>query len=424
MQAQTDNAKEAGPPSGNARNDTFVIRHSVPIIELGKMTRRKILMADITDERGLHMIYSNKADIGAYVPPDNEEGADQKLSLEEMIEGRTTASEERPEDVLKGIICHLLKDISELNAFGPLASNALMFLTSKLLEKNKIGCPKEKIDTWIEVDCRQLLRDLGLKIDPKIVDDMTFEEKAKEQSRASDCYFNGVKRLMRTLGSLEAISLDFYDLHKFWARVYLIDTGVTYGKGMIHLRMGATYSEYIMDARNYFIRMPKNIYRIPSRNINASAMAKKMAAHWCNYANQRMGRGDRLKVSTLLKECPAIESIETIRKQELSWRHHIKKEFELALKAMMDISQGTPFLTSWRYCGKNGVELTTEEADFKSYEEWESVNVSFRIGTAPIFGKKIKEPKKKRRKKKATTTAPVKTTLINAADIEFDPNDV
>ena len=207
----------------------------------------------------------------------------------------------------------------------------------------------------------------------------TPEEAAKEAKRAKNALDNFRRKVKKDLELLYNASISWKEKVK-GKEADFADIRILGGKG---IRAGYINLEFTMSLAEYLIQLPLSQYPqslliLDERNDNAYNIGLKMAEHYSNDNNQIKGTAQLLKVKTLL-EYTNLPPFSEVRAKRKSWEERLKEPFETALDALTACG----LLEDWRYSHSKGAEMTDEEANFSTYEEWEEALVYFTLRNAP-----------------------------------------
>lgn len=205
------------------------------------------------------------------------------------------------------------------------------------------------------------------------------EEATKEAKRAKAALDNFRKKVRKDLELLYNASISWKEKVK-GKDTDFADIRILGGKG---IKAGYINIEFTVSLAEYLIQLPVSQYPpalllLDERNDNAYNIGLKMAEHYSNDNNQIKGTAQLLKVKTLL-DYTNLPEFSEVRAKRKSWEERIKEPFETALDALT----GCGLLEDWRYSHSKGAEITDEEADFSSYEEWVDTLVYFSLRNAP-----------------------------------------
>lgn len=269
---------------------------------------------------------------------------------------------------------------------------------------NHTGTGKDR--SFREAKVAISLKDYAIKCGYDVIEHPTDtpEEAAKEAKRAKNALDNFRKKVRKDLELLFNASISWKDNIK-GKEVDFADIRILGGKG---IKAGYINLEFTVSIAEYLIQLPLSQYPqslllLDERNDNAYNIGLKMSEHYSMDSNQKIGTAQLLKVKTLL-EYTNLPTLATIKKQRTSWEARIKEPFETALDALTACG----LLEDWRYSHSKGAEMTDEEADFSSYEEWVDTLVYFTLRNAPNHAprlaaraaeKKARQAKTKRKRK-------------------------
>lgn len=229
------------------------------------------------------------------------------------------------------------------------------------------------------------------------------EEEKKEALRAKRQLDNARRKINKDLAIMYGASLTWSERVRGKQGDY-IDMRIIGAKGVRNGNIQVYFSQHFAE---YLIQLPLTQYPVAllgvdERNNNAYSMGLAMAEHYSMDNNHIKGTAQLLKVKTLLAltDLPSIEKVRALR---VSWSGRIKEPFENSLDALTACG----LLEDWRYSKSKGEELTDEEANFTSYEEWEDTLVQFTLRNAPDHTARLEarvEERKARQAKRRKTT--------------------
>lgn len=180
--------------------------------------------------------------------------------------------------------------------------------------------------------------------------------------------------------TLSGHSYDFKDLSMF---------------GFVSLEGDTVYMEFTPRFASYLTMLPlsqysRNLLPIDGRSPNAYLIGVKLWEHYNIDNNIGKGTFNKLRVKNILKKTN-LPSYEKIKSQKGSWEDKIKNPFEDALDSLVSYK----VLNEWKYTGKNGKDLSTEDFINLTYRDWENLLVCFEIKDPKNHNPRITRKKKR-----------------------------
>lgn len=204
----------------------------------------------------------------------------------------------------------------------------------------------------------------------------TEEEAAKEKKRAKMALDNARRAVKKDLDILfnssyswkEKIKGDNYD---FQDMRLISSKGIK--KGKVIVEIAPSFGKYLLK-HSAITQYPQALLKIDGNHENAYYIGLKISEQVNMKSNRLNGTANILGVKTLLG-VTKLPQIETLRKQEESWKHKIKEPFEQAL----DYLKSKQFIKSWEYTKAKGQKISSEEIKTISYENYESLYLRYKL---------------------------------------------
>ena len=190
---------------------------------------------------------------------------------------------------------------------------------------------------------------------------------------------DATKTMKRDLDTMADISVRSNDKKYSLSRINpFAETHINRGK--IRVVLAPTFAEFLVKTTGFLMNYPAALLKLKENNSSLYPLGYKLALNRSNDANIRKGKANILSVPVCLEWCPAIPSIERVRKEGKGYSptKRIIEPFEKAMDALQQ--QGV--LDHWEYCLPKGQPL--KQAAITDYNYFSSLYILYEIKDFPI----------------------------------------